>query len=119
MDENLEAKQLKEIGQRIREARQNADLTQADVAFAAGVGVSHISDVERGKKQLSILTFCKIIEAIRVSADSILRPDVPSVKYLYQEEFSELFKDCTAAELDSLLKIVQQIKSSLRANKED
>ena len=41
------------------------------------------------------------------------------VKYLYQEEFSELFKDCTAAELDSLLKIVQEIKSSLRAKKED
>ena len=49
MNENLEAKQLKEIGQRIREARQAADLTQADVAFAAGVGTSHISDIERAR----------------------------------------------------------------------
>lgn len=119
MDEYLEEKQLNEIGQRIREARQAAGLTQADVAFAAGIGTSHISDIERGKKQMSILTFCKIIEAIRVSADSILRPDVPSVNYLYQEEFSELFKDCTAAELDSLLKIVQEIKSSLRVKNDD
>lgn len=119
MNENLESKLLIEIGQRIRSARQAAGLTQTDLAFAANIRTSHISDIELGKKQLSILTFRKIIEALRVSSDSILRPDVPSVHNIYQEEFSEFFKDCSAAELDSLLKVVQEVKSSLRAKKED
>ncbi len=119
MEDNIESKKLKEIGNRLREARQAAGLTQADVAYSANINASHLSDIECGKKQLSILTFCKIIEVIRVSADEILRPNVPTVNSIYQGEFSKIFKDCSAAELESLLKIIQEIKTSMRTNKDD
>ncbi len=118
MDEIIDSNQLKEIGQRIRSARLAAGLTQSDLAFSADIRTSHISDIELGKKQLSILTFCKIIEALRVSADEILRPNTPEVNRIYQNEFSQLLQDCTPTEIESLLKIVKEIKTSLH-NKTD
>ena len=118
MDEIIDSNQLKEIGQRIRSARLAAGLTQSDLAFSADIRTSHISDIELGKKQLSILTFCKIIESLRVSADEILRPNTPEVNRIYQNEFSQLLQDCTPTEIESLLKIVKEIKTSLH-NKTD
>lgn len=113
MDEKIDSTQLKDIGQRLRSARVAAGLTQSDVAFAADIRTSHISDIENGKKQLSILTFCKIIEALRVSADEILRPNTPEVNRIYQNEFAQLLQDCTPAEIESILKIVKEVKISL------
>ena len=110
MDEVLE---LKRIGQRIREGRIAKDMSQADLAFAADVSVPHISDIERGKVKMSVLTFRKIIEVLKLSADSVLRPDVPTVNQLYQQEFSDVLKDCTPAEIESILKIVREVKVSL------
>jgi len=48
-----------------------------------------------------------------VSADSLLRPDVPEVRSLYQSEFDELLADCSPKELDSILKIVREVKSTM------
>lgn len=39
---------------------------------------------------MKLETFIRIIEALQVSADSLLRPDVPEVRSLYQSEFDEL-----------------------------
>lgn len=111
MDETAE---LRRIGQRIREARLAKNMSQADLAFDAGVSLPHISDIELGKKKMSILTFSRLISVLKVSADAILRSDVPTVNSLYQNEFSQLLSDCSPAEAESILKIVQEVKSSLR-----
>lgn len=116
MDTN---KELKQIGQRIRTARLAKKMSQADLAFAADVSLPHISDIELGKKQLSILTFSKIIEVLEVSADEILRPNVPVVNRIYQNEFSHLLQDCTPAEIESILKIVKEIKTSLQTKNDN
>ncbi len=119
MDEKFDTNQLIVIGQRLRAARLAAGLTQADVAFSADIRTSHISDIENGKKQLSILTFCKIIEVLRVSADEILRPNVPQVNQMYQAEFSQLLQDCSPAEIESILNIVKEVKTSLHKKLND
>lgn len=107
------------IGQRIRTARLAKGMSQADLAFAADISLPHISNFELGKKQLSILTFSKIIEALGVSADEILRPNVPEVNRIYQNEFSQLLQDCTPAEIESILHIVREVKTSLHKNSND
>lgn len=104
--------ELIQIGQRIRTARLAKGMSQADLAFAANISLPHISNFELGKKQLSILTFSKIIEVLGVSADEILRPNVPEVNQMYQNEFSQLLHDCSPAEAESILKIVKEIKAS-------
>lgn len=114
-----EATELKLIGQRIREARIACEMSQADLAFAAGISVPHISDIELGKTRMNVLTFRKVVEALRISADAILRPDIPTVNQLYQQEFSDILKDCTPAEIESILKIVCEVKQSLHNRPDD
>ena len=100
------------VGSRIRDARINRRMSQADLAAKANISLPHVSNIEKGKTSMKLETFIRIIEALQVSADSLLRPDVPEVS-LYQSEFDELLADCSPKELDSILKIVRELKSTM------
>ncbi len=41
---------------------------------------------------MQLETFVKVAEALQVSADYLLRPDVPEVKAIYQGEFAGSLK---------------------------
>ena len=103
-EHGLNERQL--IGSRIREARVGRRMSQADLA-------AKVSAIETGKTNMKLESFIRIIEALQVSADSLLRPDVPEVRSLYQSEFDELLADCSPKELDSILKIVREVKSTM------
>ena len=66
------------VGSRIRDARINRRMSQADLAAKANISLPHISNIEKGKTSMKLETFIRIIEALQVSADSLLRPDVPA-----------------------------------------
>ena len=102
------------VGSRIRDARINRRMSQADLAAKANISLPHVSNIEKGKTSMKLETFIRIIEALQVSADSLLRPDVPEVRSLYQSEFDELLADCSPKELDSILKIVRELKLPAR-----
>lgn len=104
----------KRIGERIREVRQDKKMTQAQLANEANISLSHMSDIENGKKQMQLGTFIKITEVLQVSADAILRSNVPEVNLLYQQEFSQILADCSPSEIDAVCRIVQEIKNSFR-----
>lgn len=69
-----------ELGSRIREARLAKGFTQEALAEIAEIGVMYYGEVERGVKMPSMKTFIKIINALDVSADYILRNEVSSGK---------------------------------------
>ena len=104
---------LKEIGLRIAQARKKKSMSQADLAEKAQVSISHISDIENGKKQIGIEIFIRITEALNVSADWLLRASNNEVNQIQRNEFDELLSDCTAAERKSLLRIMQDVKEAL------
>ena len=79
-----ESGRLKLVGQRIKEIRKSKGMTQADLAKAANMAASNVSELENGKTQIQLLTLMNIIEGLQVSADDVLRPNVPSVRSLYQ-----------------------------------
>lgn len=108
---------LKEIGARIRLVRQSRNMSQQELADKAGLSLPHISDVELGKTNPLLLNFIKIAEALQVSADSLLRPDVPEVKDLYKNEAMEVLADCTASEMEAIMKIVRELKTTLHNEK--
>lgn len=108
---------LQEVGKRIREIRLSKGMTQNDLAFAAHISTSNVSDIELGKSKIWLTTFIKIIEALQVSSDTILRPDVPSVNEIYQNEYAELLADCTPSEMESIINIVRQVKTTLHQPK--
>lgn len=103
-----------EIGERVREARMARNMSQQELAAKANISLPHISAIEHGKQSMKLVTFVRIIEALQVSADSILRADVPSVNQLYQSEFSRLIEGCSPTEIESLKRIVLQVKQTMR-----
>ena len=55
-------------------------------------------------------------EALQVSADSILRANVPTVTSIYANEIAALFEDCTLSELESLKAIIKNLNTTMRNN---
>lgn len=118
MDEQILA-EYKKIGSRIREIRLSRNMSQADLSDKAHISLPHISDIELGKTMMKLATFIRIAEALQVSADVLLRPDVPAVNSIYQNEFADVLKECTPTEIDSILKIVKELISTMHANREN
>lgn len=79
-----EQQDLKLVGSRIKAVRISRGMSQADLAVEASVSLPLISNIERGKTGMQLETFVKVAEALQVSADYLLRPDVPEVKAIYQ-----------------------------------
>lgn len=109
--------EIKAIGQRVKEARIAKGMTQAELAEAAHISTSNVSDIERGKSQMWLSTFCKIAEGLQVSSDSLLRLNVPVVNDIYQQEYNEILSDCSPTEIESIMKITREIIIAMRKNK--
>ena len=118
MKDSIESEQLI-IGSRIRDARVAKGMSQTDLAEKANLSLPLISNVELGKTRMQLPTFVQIVEALQVSADSILRPDVPAVYEIYSKEMSELLADCTVSEKEAILKIVRELKNTMHSQKKD
>ena len=108
---------LKQIGQRIREARETLGISQTELDGKTGIGLAHVSKIEAGRVDMRLSTFVRIIEALQVSADSILRADVPSVTSQYQEDLATLLNDCSPNELAGLTTVITEVKRTMRLNK--
>lgn len=57
---------LKLIGQRIKQIRNEKNLSQKDVAFKIGMETSNFSVIETGKSNPQVLTYAKIAAALDV-----------------------------------------------------
>ena len=111
MRSNPRSEEVIEIGKRIRDIRTNKKMSQADLADKANISLSQVSDIE------TLTTFIGIVEALQVSADVLLRTDIPEVNNIYKSEFAELLEDCTPTEIESILKIVKEVKKSMHSPK--
>lgn len=104
---------LKQVGQRIQAARKEAGLSQSELAEKIDISVTYMSSIENGKTNCTIEIFMKITEALNVSADSLLRTNIPEVSAIYSRDMDELLKGCTAAEIESIMTVMRQMKSAL------
>ncbi len=116
----MEAKEhsdYKLIGARIREVRVQKGMSQYDLSVKAQLALSSISNIELGKGQMKLSTFIRIAEALQISTDALLRPDIPAVNQMYQTEFQSLLGDCTPSEIESVMKVVKEVISALHSQK--
>ena len=77
------------LGKRIRESRITKGYTQQDLAVKADIGTVYLSEIERGVKMPSLNIFIKIIDALDVSADYILRDEISTGKEYICTEITE------------------------------
>lgn len=104
---------LKQVGLRIQEARKATGMSQSDLAERTDISLTHMSAIETGKTNFSIEVFMRLTEALQVSADSLLRTNIPEVSAIYSRDMEDLLKDCTAAEIESIMAMMRQMKSAL------
>ena len=105
---------LCEVGLRLRKARLAKKLSQGELAEISNVSLNHISDIENGKKGMSLSTFVQIILALQVSADEILRLDLPGVQKIYQKDLNDLLIDCSPAESEAIMNAARGVKAAIR-----
>ena len=108
---------LRDIGARIREARKERNLDQADLAEKLNISMSHMSDIENGRTNFSIEVFIRITEALQVSADALLRTNVPEVGAVYAAEVQELMEDCSSDEKEAMLQTLRNMKKVFLKNR--
>lgn len=70
MDDTTAAAILQDFGDRVREIRLKAGLSQEDLAHLASLDRSYIGGVERGQRNVSLVNIHKIAKALQV------RPEV-------------------------------------------
>lgn len=80
------------IGARIREARLKKKMTQEQLAEKADIGFYYIGEIERGVKLPSLTVFVQIVEALGVTADSLLKDELTASPEFNNEITTKLDK---------------------------
>ena len=97
------------VGRRIAKARTEKGYSQATLAEKANISVSHLSNIERGRKSLSAEVLFKIAEALQMSADGILFTDIPQVHKEIESQIDVNINNCTLREKEFILKIIKDL----------
>jgi transcriptional regulator with XRE-family HTH domain len=63
---------LEQIGNRIRELRSDADLSQEKLSFACDLDRTYIGSVERGERNISVINLRKIAQALNIEVSALL-----------------------------------------------
>ena len=88
------------FGSRIREQRELQKLRQQDLAEMAEISNVHISEIERGKKIPSLDAFVRIIKALKIPADFVLRDELDGSSPIILNDITEKMKDLTPEQLE-------------------
>ncbi len=63
---------LKEIGQKIRDIRNDVAMSQSELAYEIGTDKAYVSRIERGEVNIGILLLLKLCTALKVKSIDIL-----------------------------------------------
>ena len=102
-----------ELGMKLREARNKAGFTQEQLAEKADIGVMYLGEIERGVKMPSMKIFIKLIEALNISADYILRNELPSGKEYVLDEITEKLASLTPKQRKAAVDILDAFIKNL------
>ena len=97
------------IGNRIKEAREQAHLTQEDLAEIVGISPTHMSVNERGAKTPRLDTFVKIVNALKLSSDALLQDVVAPVSDSIIAELSVRIGSLPQKEQERILNAIRAL----------
>lgn len=98
--------EYKEIGVRIRQVRNKCGYTQERLAEMADIGAVYLGEIERGKKMPSLKSFIKILKALDISADYVLRNELSSGKEFIFDEVTKKLENLTPHRRKALCDII-------------
>lgn len=96
------------IGNKVREARKKAGLTQLQLANKIFVSESYIALIEKNKRNPSTIVLSKIAEALNLTTDHILFDRDFGSKESFIKEWESLIADRSPEQIETALKIVSK-----------
>ena len=94
------------LGKRIRDARLKKGYTQQSLADLADIGNVYLGEIERGLKMPSLNIFIRLVEALDVSADCILRDELTSGKNYIYDEITQKLNDLSPKQRKAAVEIL-------------
>ena len=101
-----------EVAFRIKQAREDAGLTQRELAQRAEISQQQVSYAESGAKLLRATVIVKVADALGVTTDYLLTGKKTFEEY--DKEFLDWFASLTKDQKDDLLRILKKGLSHLR-----
>lgn len=71
---NTQPDHLRLLGRHVRRLRRERDLSQEDLALAAEISRSNVSELERGGREPKFLTLLQIARALGVPPSTLFAP---------------------------------------------
>lgn len=102
----------RQIGKRIKEIREQNNLSQAELAEATNLSVSYISHVENAKRKASLESVLRIVNALGITVDELLAGVQLHNPTAYQTDIDLLMAECSEKEKRFVYEI---IKASIKA----
>lgn len=100
------------LGSRIKQVRQECNITQAELAEICSLSVSYIGHIERGSRTLSVETLFKIATALDVSLDYLVSDSVPNDLILLTN-IEAVLKHHDKRQVTSFLKIAKILADNI------
>ena len=103
---------LTALGQKMREARKNKELTQQELSDLSHVSVKQIANIEKGKMNPSYLILRALAKVLHISLDTLINPDI-SLEDEGGNQVKMLYATCPPEMRDTLLHHIQETLKGL------
>ena len=97
------------IGERIKQARKELDISQTELAERADISVPYLSKIEMGKSDFGVSVLIRISEALQISTDTIIAAD----------DLSKVLDGCTPMEKASIIETAKNMRKAFTEAKKN
>ena len=106
------------IGQRIRNYRQQRNLSQNSVAEKIDKSATYISYIEGGIKHPSLETLVDLANLLGVTTDLLLGENLEHTRLVREMEYQLILHDCNDQERRFLVEATKALKDIMRSDED-
>ncbi len=107
----------KKLGERVRKERKKHRITQEELAESAGISSQYLSEVENGKKPVSLTVLVEITKTLRYSLDELIFGDC-FYGNAEMHVVSQILKECSDYERAVIIKIIKALRNILAESRD-
>jgi transcriptional regulator with XRE-family HTH domain len=100
---------LKKLGRRVRHFRMGKSLTQEEVAELCGLSAKYISDLERGKANVTVMVLDKVAAGLGATAIDLLTNAHEAGRVLLVEEITQFLDTADDEKVKLLYRIMKGV----------
>lgn len=116
MNQNNMGIDHKQIGNRIKEVREQNDYSQAKLAEETDLSVSYISHIENAKRKASLESIVRIVNVLGITVDELLAGVQLHNPTDYQTDIDLLMAECSPDEKRFIFELIKTSIDIMRRN---